>query len=568
MERGFVHQRVTPDPERAGRSGCFLSGMAECTYDVTVIGAGIAGLTTAALLAKAGMEVCVVEQASQPGGYLAGFERSGFHFDTSIHWLNQCGPGGMARKVFDFIGPGAPSTEPQTNIRRFKGDSFNYLLTSEPDVLRNQLISDFPAEARGIRAFFKAARSLGESLTKASVRFRTTKSMGPIEKCIFGLRSARFVWPFVRYGSYTAQRGLNRFFRDERLKRVYCSEESLLSCLVPIAWSYAGDYQHPPKTGSGLFARWMCETLAGWGVDVRLNCRVTSVLLDNGRAAGVRVATGRGTSDIRSGRVLAACDVDSLYRALLPEGAIGRGLLDRIGKAETYRSAVTVFLGLDCTPAELGLPGDEIVTLTRDDVSRADHNGTDPRKAAITVFCPSSRDPSMAPQGKGTLVVFVAASYDYADHWRTERAADGTRVRGSAYRQLKEEFARILVERVEEGLLPGLRRHIEVCEAATPLTYQRYTGNKDGSMMGFRPGMKNMRARVAQHQTPVEGLLLCGHWSSYGGGVPAAVRAATNASLLVLQNTAPRFCALLKDVADGKLSPAAARQRWDDSRAN
>ena len=84
--------------------------------DVVVIGAGMGGLTSAAAMAKAGMSVCVLEMDSRPGGYLAGFQRRKFVFDTAIHWLNQCGDEGMARRILDYLGPA------------FRG--FNELLTS------------------------------------------------------------------------------------------------------------------------------------------------------------------------------------------------------------------------------------------------------------------------------------------------------------------------------------------------------------------------------------------------------------------------------------------------------
>jgi len=132
-------------------------------YDVVVIGAGVGGLTAAALLSKAGYSVCVLEKEPHAGGYLAGFRRKNFRFDTAIHWLNQCSPGGMAATIFDFLGADHPEAIPQKRIRRYKGDTFDYLLTNNPDEFRDQLITEYPHEKDGIIRFFKAAKKLGYS---------------------------------------------------------------------------------------------------------------------------------------------------------------------------------------------------------------------------------------------------------------------------------------------------------------------------------------------------------------------------------------------------------------------
>ena len=57
------------------------------SYDVVIIGAGVGGLTAGALLSKAGFSVCLLEKEPHVGGYLAGFRRKDFRFDTAIHWL-------------------------------------------------------------------------------------------------------------------------------------------------------------------------------------------------------------------------------------------------------------------------------------------------------------------------------------------------------------------------------------------------------------------------------------------------------------------------------------------------
>src|SRR5690349_11473386 len=143
------------------------------SYDVAIIGAGVGGLTAAAVLSKAGFSVCVLEKEPHVGGYLAGFRRHHFRFDTAIHWLNQCAPEGMVCQLFDAIGNDHPTPIPQIRIRRYKGDTFDYLLTNDPNEWRNQLIAEFPHEKKGIERFFKAAWKLGRSFKNFNSVFRS-----------------------------------------------------------------------------------------------------------------------------------------------------------------------------------------------------------------------------------------------------------------------------------------------------------------------------------------------------------------------------------------------------------
>ena len=127
----------------------------------------------------------------------------------------------------------------------------------------------------------------------------------------------------------------------------------------------------------------------------------------------------------------------------------------------------------------------------------------------------------------------------YKDEWQTHLDVSGKRVRGKAYQELKKEVAEILITRVEQKLAPTLRSHILFYEVATPVTHWRYTGNKNGTMMGARPGRQNMKNKISHYRTPVQILIMGGHWAVLGGGVPIAAKAGANASLLVLQKENP-----------------------------
>ncbi len=495
--------------------------------EVVVIGAGMGGLTAAALLAKAGREVVVIEPERRPGGYLAGFTRRRFVFDSAIHWLNQCGPGGFVHKILSWIGDDFPVCEPLHDIRRYKGDSFDYLLTDRPDELRRQLIADLPGNERGLNRMFKDAAVFGDRMMRYAHLMRATETMGLFDKMIYGLRMAVWGMPFARVYKKTAVEGLAQYVPSGRLSEIFASEEQLLAVLIPLGWAYNRDFQAPPVGGSQAFPRWLVERTRGFGSEVVLKKRVAEILLDDGRAAGVRLESGE---HIRARYVLAACDLETVYTKMLPTGVVPQDLLDKLGRAELYDSSVTLSLGLDCPAQQLGF-GQEMIYLSRDGVTRQELNGGDPHKSGLSILAPTVRDPSMAPEGKGTLTVYCPATLEYGNYWRTE---DGLK-RGAAYKTFKQDYAKVVLDRVEATMAPGLQDHIAHLDVATPVTHLRYTGNKGGSIMAARPSKANIQARIAHYKTPVKNLLLSGHWAEYGGGVPIATKAGTNAALMVLK---------------------------------
>lgn len=514
----------------------------EC--DVAVIGAGIAGLTAAALLSKAGLDVVVLEAGSKAGGYMAGFERSGFTFDTAIQWLNQCKPEGLVSSVFGHLKDDYPKCRPLRRIHRYKSSSYDYLLTSNPDQMRDRLIEDFPDEGEGIQKLFSDSKKIGKHQTVLNNRLRTMDTMSVVGKIWYGLKMLHWVIPVWKHLRTSAEEVLNRYFKGEDIKKIFCSDDTQMSILVPIGWAYLGDFQAPPKGGSLVFIQWLCERIQSSGSRVLLKRRVEKVLVEGNRAVGIHTADGQ---TLRSRYVLAACDVESLYEGMLPVGQVSSKLCTRLRKADLYPSNFTLFIALDCDVASLGF-NEETVNLRRDDISRAEQAKGDPHTTYLTVLAPSFRDPSLAPEGKGILTIHCPAFLEYSGMWRTEEGLE----RGPAYREFKQEYCAVLLDRVEKALAPGLRDHIEFMEIATPVTYRRYTDNRAGSIMGARPTRKNIKNRISHYRTPVQNLLLGGQWAEYGGGVPMAVRAAANSSLIILKDLKKAAYKDLRDVIDGK----------------
>lgn len=532
-------------------------------YDVVIIGAGVGGLTAAALLSKAGFSVCVLEKEPHAGGYLAGFRRKHFRFDTAIHWLNQCGKGGLVTKIFDILGSDHPVPVSQTRIRRYIGESHNYLLTNNPDELKEEWIKEFPNEKNGIERFFKAAKKIGHAFNNFSHYFRTEESMGFFEKWKSKLNLLKFGVAFIPYLGYTGEKGLkkglNKFFKEEKLHKVFSSDTELIGCLVPIGWAYYGDYQSPPKGGGQVIPEWLQHIIQYYNNDLFFKCEVQKILLNDGRSEGVKFQHRGNDYEVKCKYVVAACDVETLYEKMLPPNILKEKFSSKLKNAELYSSSLTISIALDCPTEELGF-NEEFIHISSEFSTQDEHSGGDPHKSEIAILAPSLRDKSLAPEGNGTLTIFMPAYMNFKNNWLTEKDENGNYVRNDAYKKLKNDIAEILLKRVENLVAPNLRSHILFYDVATPVTHHRYTGNKNGSMMGAKPGRENMQNKIAHYHTPIKNLLLGGHWAELGGGVPIAVKAGSNAALLIFQKEKPEAFKILADYMDAKISAKEVSQ--------
>jgi len=526
-------------------------------YDVIVIGAGIGGLTAAALLSKAGLSVCVLEKEPHVGGYLAGFKRRHFIFDTAIHWLNQYGPEGILDKLFSVIGRDHPKAVEQQRIRRYKGDNFDYLLTNNPDEMRDQLVRDFPLEKKGIERLFLKARQIGRSFKHYNRIFRSEETMSLFQKLKNKIRMLEFAIPFIPWLSFSGEKGLrkglNRFFKDPRLHKIFSGEQEVLGCLIPIGWSYFHDFQSPPEGGSQVIPQWLQYVISYYNNPIGLQCEVKQIFVEKGRSTGLLFEQRGRERRLKSKYIIAACDIETLYEKMLPADAVPAILKRKLKKADLYSSSITVSLALDCTAESLGF-NEELIHLVDENQPFDCQSGGDPNRSEISIIAPSMRDKSLAPAKQGTLTLYMPAFMDYKNEWETRVDESGKRVRGEAYQNLKKQVAEILISRVKKKLAPGLRSHVIFYEVATPVTHWRYTGNKNGTMMGARPGRENMKNKISHYRTPVKNLIIGGHWAELGGGVPIAAKAGANASLLILQNENPAAFRLLSGYMNNQVS--------------
>jgi len=484
--------------------------------DVCVVGAGTAGLVAAAAVAGSGASVLVLERNASPGGYLGGFMRRGFVFDSCVHFVNGCrdGPLGHVLNAIGcrdarFVRPDPMTTLvfPDRRVPVPQGlDEFIALLKDE-----------FPGEARELDRFSGVLRTIFDD---AREKF-SAQELGARRARTSGGRSA-----VDRYRAATFTELLDDFFGDESLKAILNAQlcySGLPASRVSAVWyaiqlathHLAGSFY--PAGGTQAFANRLARTAESAGARFLYRREVDRIIVRSGRVVGVRTSGGESFA---ARVVIAAANAWAVFLQWLEPGVLPGRLARVVRSWEPAVSSFCVYLGVEGDLAALGLDGSNYLIHDDPDFesqARALRSGRLPGRASVFVSVPTLKDPSlMRKPGHHSVSVITLAPY---------------RIRGG-WAAAKQRVADWLVRRAEL-VIPGLRDMIVARDAATPLTLERYTANRDGSSYGLAPTPEQTFVTRPPNRTPVPGLFLAGHYTFPGMGVQATAQSGLMTARLV-----------------------------------
>lgn len=472
-------------------------------YDVVVIGAGMGGLTCGAYLAKAGVKVLVCEQHSIPGGYCTSFKKDGFIFETSIHWLNQCGQGGLIYQTLEELGIQDQIEFIQLDpVRRIIGKDYDLTVFLDTQRLEDDLKKMFPAEAESIHQF--------------------------ITDCLALAKSPEVM---TQYLGKSNQQVFDYLFKDSKLKLIlyaigFLPQWSVLAPMFSIGWISEKDYYFPNRGGARALADLFASAFQGYGGDLALKTMATKISIENGKACGVELRSG---ARIKSKYVVSNADARLTFLKLVGRELLSEEFIKDLLETEICPPAFLVSLGVDMDLGKMGFNGAMITY--NPSAELADLSTADPSRCGITIIIYSLRDPSLAPPGKHTVSIGAMLPYDYMDNWKVDKQAR----RGREYKKLKEQVADQLIASAE-NIISGLSQHIVCKDTATPLTYERYTLNTRGSIMGWDLTSQNFM-KMRPQDTPIKNLYQAGHWVFPGGGIPAVIPSGRLAAELILKES-------------------------------
>jgi phytoene dehydrogenase-like protein len=458
----------------------------EC--EVVVIGAGVGGLVSAALLARRGVDVLLIESQSKPGGYAVSFTWDGVNFDACIDSVSGLRLGQPMRLILDEIGVGDEVEFEELNpIRRNIFPDFAVDVSTTRTSYEADLSSKFPAEAGNLATFFDAASRVYR-WSLAQVRMWPEADSVMDDAPAFG----------KSYSDFAGQ-----FITDAKLKAVlsaHCNfigtppEIASAQVAINVLMSYLEGGSFRVVGGISRLAEELSAKIVTYGGRVVCGTPVTKVNLDKG---GLTVVTDRETAIGRAQEVVCAMDARAFLQGILsgPGAEEAAARLERIRRSSSF---VIVYLLCEW---DRNWPWLRSV-------------GFFPDYAFDEMFRPkgfsADRDPFLGvsvidgpkgPSGLTSVAIHVPADPNTCGG--ADKAA---------------AIAERAVSVVETVLFPGLRQRTRRRTIADPDVLARRTGNVGGAALGWRQTDQDLgRARAVAHR--FENLHFAGHYSGYGGGV-------------------------------------------------
>jgi phytoene dehydrogenase-like protein len=483
---------------------------------IIIIGAGIAGLSAGCYAQMNGYHAKIFEMHDLPGGLCTAWERKGYTFDGCIHYLFGSGEGQPFHTLWQELGAvqGRAFVNHEEYQRVTDGEQ-TLIVYADPDRLQAHMTALSPVDAPLIRAFCNGVRKF--ALFDMSAMYKVPKPlMGPLDWREYGNKMTPFVpalakWALLSSGAFARQ------FKDPFLQKAVAQmfsweEAPVMMGMMLLAYMHNGNAGFP--VGASLaFARAIEKRFLDLGGEIHYKAQVEKILTENGRAVGVRLYNDEiHTADV----VISAADGRGTIFDML-DGEFTNRKLRRMydGHLPTHQMC-QVSLGVN---KDLSAEPHWVTYLLDKPILLA---GEERREIGVKNYC---FDPSLAPAGKSVVELIVRTHYAY---WQR---IYGRRLYDTEQRQVSD----LILDQLEQ-YSPGLRAEVEFVDEATPLSYERYTGNWLGATTGWllaRETIPMMILGVPKTLSGLQNFYLAGHWVEPGGTVTLAAASGKNAIHLI-----------------------------------
>ena len=483
-------------------------------WDAIVIGSGLGGLTSAALLSGMGKRVLVLERHYAIGGFTHTFKRKGWEWDVGVHYVGEVHrERSVLGQLFRHISGGTLEWAPM-------GDVYDRMIFGETEYPFRTGVEEFK---QGLRERFPDAadgRAIDEyvdtvfAASKAARNFYAEKAMGGIAGFVAAPFMRRSYLAYTRKTTYEVMRGMTS---NPKLIGVLTGQygdyglppkQSSFAMHASVAKHYffGGNY---PVGGSVRFAETIAPKITAAGGLLLTNAAVEEIVVEAGNAVGVKLDDGRV---LRADVIISNAGAHLTYGRLLPATERAQiGFAPKLDRIQPSAGHVSLYVGLNKSAAELKLPKANYWIYPDDYdhdaiIERYLADESAPLPVAYISF-PGAKDPDFERRhpGKSTIEIITVAPWERFAKWDDKP----WRNRGDDY----DAYKAALSERLLENLYrfePQTRGAIAYHELSTPLSTKHFTAYAHGEIYGLSHDPDRFEAKYLRPRTPVGNLFLTG----------------------------------------------------------
>lgn len=471
---------------------------------VIIIGGGLGGLFTGAILAKEGLRVTVLEKNATVGGGLQTFHRFGEAFDTGMHVIGGMQPGGNIRRICQYLGildqvKLMDVDDNCTDSLYFAEDQKTYHIRKGKQGFVESLTSYFPEERESLESYVKAIYDVTDHIDLFHLRPSTEQIQMHTED--FLMSAEAFVAKYIKNPKLRSVVAYMNPLYGGRHDETPAFVHAIISTLyINGASRFVG--------GSDRFAQLLVSVIQQAGGEVVAHDGVEWIEVNDRHVDFVRTCKGKV---YRGDEYISAIHPCTLLK-LMPEKAFPKAYRQRLNEIPNAYSAFSVYIKLKPNVFPY-INHSEYCMSKYDEIWRFGEPHEDWPLGFLFMTPPDDN------QGEYATKVLITAPmlFEETAQWNDTMVGH----RGDDYEKWKEEKAQQLLMRVEE-IHPRFRDCIDKMITASPLTIRDFYGVKDGSLCGYSKDYKNMALSQVPVVTKVDNLLLTGQNNNLHGfcGVP------------------------------------------------
>ena len=467
---------------------------------ITIIGAGLGGLTAGALLSKEGYNVTILEQHNIVGGSATTFKRKGgFTCEVGLHETNAVT---VAKEIFEALNvyDNVEFVRPD-EFFRVTGNSIDFTMPDDIEKAIMTLCEKYPGEEKGIKAYFRLIKNI-------SVEYEKLSSAPKWKLILFQF----FFKHIVKYRTASVKEVMDSLMENEELKLILNTNIAYYTDTIKdFSFLFHAAAQHSYYKGGGWYIKGGSQKLSDYlasfikenGGEVITNAEVIKIKHSQKNCTSITYMHKKEGVELST---------DIVISNLAPSSTYQLADIAYTEQKETASSLLSIYIGFKSNLKSYYGKRAYSTFFLRDIKSIDDYDkkiqGNVVNRGIVFVDY-SQIDSGLTDESKsfGTI-----CTTDYLTDWQDLSEEE--------YKQKKEDVLQSYFSLLETEY-PNIREHIEFVEVGTPKTIQRYIKTPNGTAYGFVPSKEQFFRVPEVASKKLNNLYFVGAWVIGGGFSPA-----------------------------------------------